>query len=101
MMWIFFTPCSSVVRQPSIFGIMPEEIVPSLISRRASVAVSEWMRLSGSLTSRSTPGMSLSTTSFSAPIAAATAVAAVSALTLSFSPLAVIAIDGITGTCPA
>ena len=45
--------------------------------------------------------MSLKTTSFSAPIAAATAVAAVSAVTLSFSPASVWAIEGMTGTWPA
>ena len=101
MMWIFLTPRSRVSRQPSILGIMPAEMVPSAISRRASEALSEWIRLSGSATSRSTPGMSLRTTSFSAPIAAATAVAAVSALTFSFSPSADRAIEGITGTWPA
>ena len=39
--------------------------------------------------------------SFSAPSAWATAVAAVSALTFSFSPVSLRHIDGITGTMPA
>ena len=62
--------------------------------------MSEWISESGSFLSRRTPFTSLRNTSFSAPSAWATAVAAVSALTFSRSPVSVSHIDGITGTWP-
>ena len=79
---------------------MPDSIAPLDISSRAWSAVSELISESGSFLSRRTPLTSLRKTSFSAPIAWATAVAAVSALTFSFCPLASRHIDGMTGTMP-
>ena len=102
MMWILRTPLVSVSRQASTLGIMPASIAPLAISRRASASVSEWISESGSSFSRRTPFTSLRKTSFSAPSAWATAVAAVSAFTFSRSPPASVShIDGITGTWPA
>ena len=62
---------------------------------------SEWINESASSRCWRTPLTSLTKTSFSAFRAWATAVAAVSALTLSFRPSSAIHIEGITGTTPS
>lgn len=65
--------------QVSILGIMPPEMIPSLVSLRASLMVSSLM---SSLSLFRTPATSVSMMSLAAPRAAAIAPAAVSALML-------------------
>src|SRR2546423_1948940 len=73
------TPPSTAARQVSTLGIMPPEIVPCAISRRASAAVSSGIRR---LSPSSTPATAGSSMKRRALTAAATAPATVSALML-------------------
>ena len=82
-------PARAFPGRPRPWESCPRRSRPWRSARWASLAVSEWISESGSSLSRRTPLTSLRKTSFSAPSAWATAVAAVSALTFSFSPLSV------------
>jgi hypothetical protein len=77
-------------------------MTPSLIIWLISVSLTLEIRLCESLISRSMPWVSDKTTNFSAPTAAATLPATVSALQLSFTPPVLDrAIGEITGTTSA
>ena len=94
MMWTAFTPLLAASSAPSIFGSMPPEIVPSAISRRASLIDSSGISF---FDLSSTPGTSVRSSrrlAFSAP---ATAPAKVSALTLKVWPVFEVASGASTG----
>ena len=74
------TPERTARRQASIFGTMPADRVGSSAASSVAVTSAITSEVSGQLAYR--PGTSVSTISFSAPTAAASAAAAVSALTL-------------------
>src|SRR4051812_22574370 len=79
--WTVPTPPLRAAKHASTLGIIPPSIAPVSTSRRHSVASSRLISEAGSLAFRRMPGVSVSITSFTARSSAATAQAAVSALT--------------------
>uniref|UniRef100_A0A0A9GTE2 Acetylglutamate kinase n=1 Tax=Arundo donax TaxID=35708 RepID=A0A0A9GTE2_ARUDO len=82
MMLAVCTPCARARTQHSTFGIIPPATFPSAtICRTPAISIS-FTRLPGSFRSANIPDTSVSSSSFSAPTAAAISPAAVSALML-------------------
>ena len=82
MICVFGTPPARAVMQQSIFGIIPEFMIPVAFREPIAVRSILFIKDDGSFTSLKTPGTFVSCTNFSALSATAILAAAVSAFML-------------------